>query len=451
MNKILIIFCVFVAFGVVILTLPEGIIAVSLTGACVALAVIIMRRTGDESDFLVNIFLVALIARVLLGTMIHIYDLRLFFGGDAIAYDIWGNRLAEIWSGRISPNSDAAREVMKTNGPGWGMVYLTAGIYYIFGRNILAAQFFCAVFGAATAPLIYICSHKLFQNRRVSQISAVLVALFPAFIVWSGQLLKDGLIIFLIVLAMTIVLHLQEKFNYPAVLILVLALFGIIALRFYIFYMVAIAVVGSFVIGNSTSVKSIIRGFIALVVVGLALTYLGVLRSAGTEFEKFGSLERVQTSRLDLSRSGSGFGEDVDVSTTQGAITALPIGITYLMLAPFPWQAVNLRQAIPIPETLVWWAMIPFLLSGLWYTLKNRLRSSIPILIFTLLLSLGYSIFQGNVGTAYRQRAQIQVFLFIFVAVGWTLWREKIENRVLAKQARIRENEKRLRALQQAN
>ena len=106
------------------------------------------------------------------------------------------------------------------------------------------------------------------------------------------------------------------------------------------------------------------------------------------------------------------------------------------MLAPFPWQVTSLRQAITLPEILVWWAMIPLLIYGLWYTLKNRLRTAIPILIFTLMLTIAYSIFQGNVGTAYRQRTQIQVFLFIFVAVGATLILEKRENSKLSRPRR---------------
>ena len=51
------------------------------------------------------------------------------------------------------------------------------------------------------------------------------------------------------------------------------------------------------------------------------------------------------------------------------------------------------------------------------------------ILIFTTMLTLAYSIYQGNVGTAYRQRAQLLVFYFIFVAVGYVLLREKREEK----------------------
>jgi hypothetical protein len=80
---------------------------------------------------------------------------------------------------------------------------------------------------------------------------------------------------------------------------------------------------------------------------------------------------------------------------------------------------------------LVWWAAFPFLVLGFWFTFRYRLRQAFVIFIFTTMLTLAYSIFQGNVGTAYRQRAQILVFYFIFVAVGIVLLREKWEERRL--------------------
>jgi hypothetical protein len=250
---------------------------------------------------------------------------------------------------------------------------------------------------------------------------------------------------------MTMVIQLQKKFNYLAIIVLLFSLFGILSLRFYIFYMVAFAVAGSFIIGLNSSVRSMVRNTLIIVFLGVGLTYLGVIRTAETDFEQYGSLERVQISRADLASYNSGFGQDIDVSTTQGAILAVPVGFSYLMFAPFPWEVTNFRQAATLPEILLWWAMIPFLISGLWYTLKNRLRNATPILIFSLMLTLAYSIFQGNVGTAYRQRTQIQVFLFIFIAVGWTMLKEKRENRKLANKIKQQKFERKLKALQGTN
>ena len=416
---------------------PNGAIATLITLTLSIVIIYVIKHYSAGNNFLTNVFLVALLARISFGLVIQIFDLQIFFGGDAVTYDTVGQRLVEIWQGLPVPNDDlTSRATIDTTIPGWGMYYFVGFIYFICGQSILVAQSVCAVVGAATAPVVYFCAEKVLHNQRVATTSALFIALFPSFIIWSSQLLKDGLIIFLLVFTMTMVLQLQKKFSYLALAGLIFALFGIISLRFYIFYMLAIAVAGSFIVGLGSSVKSLARNIVAIVLVGLALTYLGVLRNAGDTFEKFGSLERVQISRQYSATADSGFGEDADVSTTEGAITAIPIGFVYLMFAPFPWQIKNLRQAITLPEIFLWWALIPLLISGLWYTIKHRLKEAVPILLFSLMLTLAYSIFQGNIGTAYRQRAQIQVFLFIFIAVGWSVWQERRENQNLIKQTR---------------
>ena len=96
----------------------------------------------------------------------------------------------------------------------------------------------------------------------------------------------------------------------------------------------------------------------------------------------------------------------------------------------------NLRQTITLPEMVVWLAAFPLLVIGLWFGARYKLRQISPILIFTIMLTLAYSVFQGNVGTAYRQRAQLLVFYFLFVAVGAVLLKEKQEERSRRNQAK---------------
>ena len=429
------------------MTFPDGAAALLVVLGLSIIAILLFRKFTAEKEFITTIFLGALLARLAFGMIIHIFELREFVAGDANTYDQNGSRLVEYWTGQIASDDLAARRAWSTTGPGWGMNYLVGFLYLVLGKNIFAAQSFCAVFGAATAPMIYFCSVKMFNNKRAAKFAAVAVAFFPSFIIWSSQLLKDGLIIFLLVLAMTMVLQLQEKFNYAALLLLIFSMFGILSLRFYIFYMAAVAVAGSFIVGLSSSVQSIARRTVVLVLMGFGLTYLGVIKTASVDFEKYGNLERVQITKLGHATSAeSGYGEDIDVSTTGGAISAIPIGFIYLVFAPFPWEVANFRQAITLPDVLLWWAIIPLMIYGLWYAIRQRLRSALPVLIFSLMLTLAYSIFQGNVGTAYRQRTQIQVFLFIFVAVGWALVKERKEDKKLIQSARREQIEKRLRA-----
>lgn len=439
MDKRLIILCSLAGLALTFVSFPDGALSVLLILAITLPAITLIQKYGEEKLFLTDIFLIALLLRIVLGVVIHIFDLRNVFGPDATLYDAVGQRLVEIWSGIPVAADSLTRKAMSSTDSSMGMYYVVGSIYYIFGRSILVAQSFCGTIGALTAPMVYFCAHRIFENKRVAKLSAIAVALFPSFIIWSSQLLKDGLIIFLLVCVMTVVLQLQKKFSYAAVVCLIVSLFGIISLRFYIFYMVAVAVAGSFVIGFSTSVRAIFRNSIIIVLLGISLTYLGVIRNAGSGLETYGNLERVQNSRQDLSTSAdSGFGEDIDVSTPEGAILAIPVGLVYLFFAPFPWQVSKLNQALVLPETFLWWALIPIMISGLWYTIKYKLRSAIPILLFSLMLTLSYSIFQGNVGMLYRQRTQIQVFLFMFIAVGWTLFVERRENKKMLRNNRLK-------------
>jgi hypothetical protein len=449
LNRLLLLACVLVvALGTIVVEFPEGVIAIGFIFALGGAVVFAIQKYADDKEFLTSVFLWALALRMGFGIFIHVFELRDWFGPDSLGYDAAGMELLDFWLGRTEA---VGTVVFVQLNPGigwfWGMNYLTATIYYFLGHNIFAAQSFCGLVGAATAPMVFFCSKRIFHNINVAKFSAIAIAVFPSFIVWSGQLLKDGLVVFFLVTAMTMVLQLQKRFTYSAVAALVISLIGILSLRFYIFYMVAIAVAGSFLVGLTKSNISILRNTVVLAIVGFALTYYGIGRQASAEYEAFGSLERVQLSRLDLATSAkSGFASEANVSTTGGALSTLPIGFAYLMLAPFPWQAENLRQAITIPEILIWWATFPFLFIGLAYTIRHRLRSAFPILIFSLLLTIAYSIFQGNVGTAYRQRTQIQVFMFILIGAGWTVYKEKKENERILRQAAQRRVDDSLRA-----
>jgi hypothetical protein len=166
--------------------------------------------------------------------------------------------------------------------------------------------------------------------------------------------LKDAAVVFFLVLSIITSIRLNEKWSVKHVAILIVALFSILSLRFYVFYMIAVAIGGAFVIGlQKITPTNFARQFAVLILVGMSLMYLGVTRYASGQFERFGTLEAVQRSRADLSRAGSGFGRDVDVSTTEGAISTIPVGLIYLLFAPFPWQLASLRQSITLPEMII--------------------------------------------------------------------------------------------------
>ena len=389
----------------------------------------------EEGSFLLQLFAWGLLIRMVVATGIFIFNMQEFFGGDALTYDFYGYAQMKAWLGDSYFRAISAR-FMEGQASAWGMVNMIAVVYTVIGRNTLAIQFVNSIMGAATAVLVYHCAQHVYQNVRVARIAAFCVAFYPSLVLWSAQGLKDAPIVFFLVLAILASLRLNDKLSPKHAVILIVALFSILSLRFYVFYMIAVAIGGGFIVGlQKITPTNFLRQFIVIILVGVSLTYLGVTRYASAQFDRFGTLEAIQRSRLDMSRAGSGFGQEVDVSTTEGAISTIPIGLVYLLFAPFPWQLASLRQSITLPEMIVWWLSFPLLVLGIWYSIKYRLRQISPILIFTTMLSIAYSVFQGNVGTAYRQRAQLLVFYFIFVAVGFVLLKEKRENRRINKRS----------------
>ncbi len=429
MNAILIFLVVAVCGGTLFIRPSEAPGALAMCALAAMPTIIILARTPEQRTFLMRLFVLALVVRMILAVVIYVGHMEEFFGGDANTYDVFGQSLVEAWHGNEYHQAKYESFVM-SGATAWGMIYLVAAVYEVVGANILAIQLVNAAIGAATAIVVYHAAQTLFANKRVSQLAAILVAFFPSLILWSSQALKDGLIIMALALAILATLRLMEKVTATYVVVLIGCLIALFSLRFYIFYMMCAAVAGSFFLGmKSLSAQGFIQRFIAVGVIGLAFTWFGVLQSAGMQFERYANLKSIQNSREDQAAAGSGFMKDVDVQTTEGALTVIPVGLLYLMFAPFPWQFTTLRQIITLPEMIIWWLAFPLLVLGLWYSVKHRLRQVSPILIFTSMLTLAYSLFQGNVGTAYRQRSQLLVFYFIFVAVGAIIMKERAELR----------------------
>ena len=61
--------------------------------------------------------------------------------------------------------------------------------------------------------------------------------------------------------------------------------------------------------------------------------------------------------------------------------------------------------------------------------MRHRLKETFAIGIFTIGLTLVYALYQSNVGTAYRHRAQLYIFFFIFISIGLELRRAAKERR----------------------
>src|SRR5215471_6554749 len=400
---------------------PDIGIAVVAGVASAVFCFFVLSRDTQDRRFQLRLFVAALAVRWLVGLVIYYKHQENFLGADASTYDFFGNALCQSWQGLIDGNTTWLSSFTDIHRSGWGMYYYVAALYYILGQNPLAIQLINAVFGAASCIVAYRIARMVWPEQRVSRLAAGLVAFSPSMILWSSQGLKDAPIVFCLCLCTLYTLKLREGFDVKNFLFLLLFLFCLFSLRHYVFYLVFFAVAGSLVLaGTKLTPLRIVQGGILVILIGLALAYVG----AGEVPQNTLNLKQIQAARLwGATVSNSGYGGEVDITDPQAALGFLPLGILYMLFAPFPWMITNLRQLITLPELIVWWALSPMLARGFWFALRHRLRASFAICVFSVGLTLAYALYQSNVGTAYRHRAQLYVFFFIFSSFGLELRR----------------------------
>ena len=375
----------------------------------------IVAREKQDQRFLLRLFFGALALRWLLSSGIDYFGLRPVVSPDAYTYDAFGYAVLQNWM-----EVKGAGWTPKANVSGWGMPYYVAAIYYFVGQSNLAVQYINCTLGAMTCVLVYKISLFIYPEVRVARLAGILTAVTPSIILWSSQAIKEGPIMFCLALSSYLGLKICRRFDLLSFVGLILTLIGLYGLRNYAFFIFFIGIAGALVFTSLkfSAVKGI-QGFLLTVVLSIMFVYFGAGQTAMGQLD----IQKAQNSRQWSARvSGSGYGGDVDITDTKAAITFLPIGILYVLFAPFPWMVKSMVQATAVPETIVWWLTFPLLIRGYWFILRQRLLEALPLCIFTLGLTFVYALYQTNAGTVYRQRTQLLIFFVIFVSIGWDRW-----------------------------
>jgi 4-amino-4-deoxy-L-arabinose transferase-like glycosyltransferase len=408
----------------------DGLLAILLAGFLNLIVVYRIRARTDPSEagFLVRIYLWTILLRYVVAIVLNAFaggsTFAAAFWGDSGSYDAAGYQLALKWSGEPVTSVYMSRAVS-----GYGWVYFVGSVYYFVGRNQLFVQFLNGLIGGLTVLVIYAIAARLF-DRAAARWAAVFMAFFPQVVFWSTGMYKDPPILLCIALAMYAVLRLREQLSLPMVALFVVAEVALVTLRFYIAYFVLFAALATFVFAQRHGVMRMFVTYGLLLGLLFGALNIAVQRDTLERQTTYMTLERLQTTREDQAMWGqSGFGQEYDVSTPSGALSALPTGLVYLLFAPFPWAVSGLRQALAVPETLIWYALMPAFVRGLAFAVKRQLRTILPILVFAVSLTLAYALMQGNIGTAYRQRTQVTMFFFIFMGVGLAERRRQREAR----------------------
>lgn len=386
-------------------------IAIAVPGA---LAIrLLVNRVAEPEDlaFLVRVASAGLLLRLGLALVVHFNLPDWFFAPDQLTYQ------EEGWQTLLFLRDEAGMPWQIQNTLEVGYFYLNALLFWVFGYAPLAPKLLNAVIGTASAVMCYRLAGEL-AGKGPARMAALLTTFFPSLVLWSSLNLRDPIVLLLTVTLFLNVLRLRRLPSGLAFFGVLLNLSLLVLFRDYMVAMVGFSLLGAMFISKGRSI--LVNLLLAGVLVGLAVAAYQQF-GFGADLAESASFEALSRQRQHMATGGTAFRPDVDISTPVRGLQYLPIGLSFFLMSPFPWQLGSLLSLMTLPEQLVWYALIPFVAMGTRYVLRHRYEVFSPVLIFLALTTTVYGLVEGNAGTAYRHRAQVLVFFLILAAVGVTL------------------------------
>jgi len=377
----------------------------------------------------VVLFLVAFSARFAFSIWVYQFGLvNILHDEDSSGWAL-GIPLQRLWNLQRLSLIDLPYTLLGAfQGEHYGYRYMLGALFYVIDSptRMVAAVLNC-FFGALTVVFAYRIARTLFSEWVAIRVGWW-TCLLPSLVVWSAQTVKEPVVILLETLALYGCVNLKRSgFSVRHVTLCAVTTLLVIPFRFYVAYIAAGAIVFSLLLPHLTRRKMSIGSALVVVLIFIPVLLLsGVLIRHEARFDRFDA-NFISSYRHGLTiGAGSGVETNYDLRTNEGLAMATLTGGAYLLLAPFPWElGGSLRKMLTTPELFVWWWLVVVgLIPGLWYTIRKRFSDVQPLLFFVVGLGLLYSVTFGNVGLAYRQRAQLLPWLVIVAMVG-------LERRVL--------------------
>jgi hypothetical protein len=391
------------------------------------LVVVVTEGNWEEQRLQLQLFFWAFLFRF--GLCIVIYQLGLvsvLLDEDASGW-VHGVDLQNLWLQRGVGLWQLPSALMGAfKGHDQGYFYLLGALFYLTSAPYrLSAAALNAFFGALMVVLVRRTARQLF-SRWVAVKVSWWTCFLPSLLIWSAQTIKEPVVILLEAAALYGCIRLRQLGPSPRHLALcAAAIVLLLPFRFYAAYIVGAAVLLALLVRGLVPGRTTIASVALIALVIPLVLGTGVFARHSAELERF-DLDRAQSFRAALGSRDLRFGghsavQTADIRTPSGFILGTVVGGAHLLLAPFPWQlrGASVRMLLTLPELLFWWWLFfAGVIPGLRYAVRRRLLDISPMLLVLAGFGLLYSTTFGNVGLAFRQRAQLLPWLLIFGAVG---------------------------------
>jgi len=358
-------------------------------------------------------------------------------------------------------------------------VYLTSGVFFVFGPDIALAEILNSGMGAALVVFAWDLGRRVFPTS--TMLPALVIAVAPPLVAFSGLVLKDALAVLLVAVALWATVRFQERGQWRFLFVALAAIEPMLSTRYYAYYALLLTLVVSMVFWCVPRRPELLARLSyraqVLRVAGSFVLAAAMWVVNGIPSDSFVTpndvLPRIEQARIGLSEGGRtsygnpspqptgaptpqptgaptpqptgapaptsalaqsepprvvgsaawwtehGLEGNAGIQVLVRTLQHLPRGVWYALLAPFPWAADRLSDRLVIPDMLMWYLVAVAAPISLWKE-RRRWRDWFPVAFFSLVLFGLFALAEGNVGTLYRHRA-FGVMPFAAILAGPTL------------------------------
>ncbi len=373
----------------------------------VALYVIITRvsRAGDSTrNQVIGTLMAGYVLRLLL--QVFLRDIPLFshgVGGDNETYENYAKIIVLIWEHS-------------------GFEYITQKQLYQMGQTTLPQNLFALIIWAnggvtrigCTSVVAFLACLTCFNLHELAlelggepkrALTILVLMLFgPAFLMYTSEMYKDGLVAFFVISALASAFRLSRRLSVLHAVIGAASLFALWHVRYYLIFVS----VGPMVVGLAgLSSKSIVRPLLAALLLAAAglfvLAYTDALAGVNESIDTTLYAGTNEGAMIEKAAGGSG----VTFNDGGNPLGQLHLKLAYTLFAPFPWQSGSVGLQIGKIDALAWYYLAyQAIRSGRRLLRENRLLL-LMFLAFLVPMSIMYSIGMGNIGLSVRQRLPI--------------------------------------------
>ena len=393
-------------------------IGVLLAVLCAAALVVALSFAGiwRQKSALPTLILGGYVLRLLMQLVVR--QVQFFtheVGGDSGIYEYQGRYLALLWqqTGLHYVASDDKAFIGATSLPAnlFGLViYLNDGDGTRLGCTALVA-----LAAGLTALNLYTLGVEFKAEPRNAMLFAAIIYFEPAFLFYTCDMYKDGLVLCFVLGALGSALRLGNRWSLLHAVIGVICLWALWYVRFYlVFATLAPLVVGLVGFGTKSTIRTVITAIILVFVAVALASFTDILQTAS---ERANETFDIATS-VNVTTANRQGGSGVEFDDGGSAYGALPMKLAYTLFSPFPWQGGSLGFQLGKVDAVLWYFIVYRAVAGAWQALKRgESRLVVMLLSFIVPCTFMYAMTMANVGLIMRQRLVIVAATAIFAAI----------------------------------